>query len=126
SWSAAVVGPWSDRSQGHNFGSSSMVEQPAVNRLVVGSSPTCRVSNKYLGSQLSHLQQFPSFSVARRGAAVFAGGDARQRGQLTPPECGTSGGEFFAHRAVILFRVQRAVLTDGVSKHEIKDRARRM
>src|ERR1700722_15280551 len=27
----------------HFFGSSSMVEQPAVNRLVVGSSPTCRV-----------------------------------------------------------------------------------
>ena len=27
------------------FGSSSMVEQPAVNRLVVGSSPTCRGLN---------------------------------------------------------------------------------
>jgi hypothetical protein len=31
------------RMAGDIFGSSSMVEQPAVNRLVVGSSPTCRV-----------------------------------------------------------------------------------
>ena len=29
-----------------NFGSSSMVEQPAVNRLVAGSSPACRVLYK--------------------------------------------------------------------------------
>src|SRR6185436_21092207 len=33
------------RERPHFFGSSSMVEQPAVNRLVVGSSPTCRARN---------------------------------------------------------------------------------
>src|SRR5687768_1002818 len=49
-----------------------------------------------------HSQQLACLGVARRGAAVFAGGDAGQGHELPPAESGPRAGELVADRAVIL------------------------
>ena len=59
-----------------------------------------------------------------RGAAVFAGGDAGERHQLTPAEGGARGGEFFGHGAVVFLGVERAVFAHGVAQQQVEHRTR--
>src|SRR5688572_23478061 len=71
----------------------------------------------------SHLQDIARLGVARRGAAVLAGGDAGEGDELAPPERRARGGEFLAARAVVLLGVEGAVLAGGVAEHQVQHAA---
>src|SRR5690606_9968632 len=58
----------------------------------------------------SHPEQLASLLLPRRGVAVFAGGDAGERGEMTPAEGGTGEVEIVPHRLEILLGVEGAVL----------------
>src|SRR5262249_16096775 len=72
--------------------------------------------HSHLSESSLHFEQLAGLVVARCGAAVFAGGDAGQGDELTPAERGAGRSEFFTDCAVILFRVERAVLADAVAQ----------
>ena len=76
------------------------------------------------GGSASDFQQRARIGHARSGTSKFAGRDAGQRHQMTPPEGRTRGSEFIRHGAVEFFRVERAVFTDGEAQQEIENRPR--
>src|SRR5262249_39702294 len=63
---------------------------------------------------LPHLQQLARLLGARGREAVLAGDDAGQRDEVAPLERRPCALEVLRHRAVVLLRVQSAVLADAV------------
>src|SRR5262249_54765326 len=72
----------------------------------------------------SHLQQLARLLVARGREAVLAGDDAGQRDEVAPLERRPRAVEVLRHRAVVLLRVQGAVLADAVLQQHGERRAR--
>src|SRR3954468_882619 len=70
---------------------------------------------------LRDLQQLTGLALSRRGLAVFAGGDARESGEVTPPEGRTRGVEVIPHGLEILLRVERSVLAYGIFQQGLED-----
>src|SRR5262245_57738381 len=72
----------------------------------------------------SSLQQFTGFGHAGRGAAILAGGYSGEGGELTPAVRSARGFEFLGDGPIILFGLERAILTNGVAEQEIENGTR--
>src|SRR5262249_8712111 len=77
-----------------------------------------------LQPSLSNLQQLARLPVPPGREAVRAGDDAGQRDEVAPPERRPRAVEVLRHRAVVLLRVQGAVLADAVLQQQVERRAR--
>src|SRR5438094_7665268 len=77
-------------------------------------------------ASILYFQHFSRLSHTRRRSAIFAGGHAGKRDQLTPAESRTRSSKFFARGAIIFLGMERAVFADGIAEQKIKDRTRRV
>ena len=63
-----------------------------------------------------NFQQFARLCHPSRGPAILARGDARESDELPPAEYGPRGVEFLGYGSIILFRMKRAILADGITE----------
>src|SRR5262249_21634314 len=75
---------------------------------------------------VSSVKQSTGIRVAGSWETVFAGSDAGQCHQLPPAKGWPGGRKFFRDGAIVFFRVQGPILTDGIFQEQIENGARWM